>query len=466
MQSEEKKLSFGFSVSDEKINLIDILTENDDFLVDSPFCASDSFSDSNIGFRVSGFRNSPELEMLQQNDQNQLPSHLMQLRSPSFHRKSLAWDSRFFDSPGVLDPDELSCINTGIKTTEAHLQKRISELKSRPNDDAGFSADWFEIEPSRYKPKSTKMFNVASKALKKVNRSFRNEVKSNQTCTGKSSNKVESTVKRVRGPISSSPRLPNALERNISTISNNSRNLSGIIGANNNSGSSAQTPSHLKRKTESRESRLQNKNISKTTLSSSVDIKKQRSKIHLDVMKSFRGALVGTDENEASRLLNTPKQYSRICSVGSLSANSFKPSELRPPSPQIGFFDENKFPRYHDTARNRSENVLSPDTKKASRHSWARKKLKGTCSEVAKKNIKRPKTDHTDSSFVTDQENRAKKNVPSSDVDQLGTLSRFFAAIDLKEEKLTQLKKRAPLADKTSSYNSGKKYLEIQLVSS
>ncbi|GFQ03417.1 hypothetical protein PHJA_002485500 [Phtheirospermum japonicum] len=487
MKSEEKKLSFGFSFADENIKLIDILTENDDFLVDSPFCGSfeDPFSDRNIGFRVSGFRNSPELGIFQQKDQNQF-SDLVQLPKPSFHRKSLAWDSGFFDSPGVLDPVELSCINRGVKTTEAHSQdvcKPILELKSRPNDDGGFCADWFEIEPSLYKPKSTKTFHVTSKALKKKSTNLlETRLNLSQTCTGKSINKMESTVRKRQGPISS-PKLPKALGRNNATISGISKVNSSTItdsgqvlftkkksgsqswsSLNDNTGSSAPTPSLLKRKPESRESRLRgslsastirDKNISPSdrwsseALSSSVRVNKQRyhgSKIHPDVMKSFGGPFVGNDENEASHLqspLNTPRQNSRIRSVGSLSANSFRPSGLRLPSPQIGFFDE--------FAYSNSENILSPN--KARRYSWARKKLKSACSEVAK-NIKRPKTGHTNLSLVTDQESQMKKNLSCSDVDQLGNLSRCFAAIDLKREKLTQPRKRAPLADKTSSYNS------------
>lgn len=45
-EEKKKKISFGFSLADEKIKLIDILSEDDDFLVASPFCDSleDSFS--------------------------------------------------------------------------------------------------------------------------------------------------------------------------------------------------------------------------------------------------------------------------------------------------------------------------------------------------------------------------------------------------------------------------------------
>ncbi|GKE63034.1 hypothetical protein Tco_1513401, partial [Tanacetum coccineum] len=46
-------------------------------------------------------------------------SESLEPRRPSFLRKSLAWDSAFFTSAGVLDPEELSMINKGFKETES-----------------------------------------------------------------------------------------------------------------------------------------------------------------------------------------------------------------------------------------------------------------------------------------------------------------------------------------------------------
>ncbi|XP_048421758.1 flocculation protein FLO11-like [Pyrus x bretschneideri] len=43
-------------------------------------------------------------------------------------RKSLAWDNAFFTSAGVLDPEELSIVNRGFKKSEKHQLPRIQEV--------------------------------------------------------------------------------------------------------------------------------------------------------------------------------------------------------------------------------------------------------------------------------------------------------------------------------------------------
>ncbi|KAI3459035.1 hypothetical protein Pfo_015698 [Paulownia fortunei] len=598
---DKRKISFGFSVADDqKIKLIDILSEDDEFLVASPFCDSleDSFS-------------------------------------------------------GVLDPDELSFINKGFRKTDAHLvpgtqdvRKRRSGRGSTPNGD-DFSLDWFEIEPSIYKPKSRKVLNVAYRspesglrqevlqnvqALKEVDKSFRNKMKSFQTFTGKSINiqNKESSARGRQGKVSS-PKPQKALGRLMhNSKRSNNRELSGksnvkmeyksattgsgqglimkkksasqsssTLNSGSRSspkfssivsptaavasnvpvplidmsigGSSAQASSILKRKIESRKSlsaslstskiwrhaerskRMGNISLStrslslsnhpscpspasstghwsSESLSSSVGSKQRSngSKIGVDIKKTFGVPFLHNDAKEASDMqspLSFPRQ-SGTCSVGSLSSKNFRPSGLRPPSPQIRFFDENTPPRYHGITRSRkmSQKVLSegtsfgantqfgysnsellPDSSISSRHASACKKLKSPFSEAAK-NIKRPKTDHTIMSLVTykgicletgtvgdlgklprntlglnssfeeekrrdvlknkrcreshgpkdttgihtevvnsikkptDQEN-GKKN-PSCSEDKLGNLSRYFEAIDLNQEKVTELKKK------------------------
>lgn len=60
-------------------------------------------STRDIGFRLSGFGdNTGEIETIQQKEKNLLPSRIVQPIRPSFLRRSLAWDSAFFDGPGNL----------------------------------------------------------------------------------------------------------------------------------------------------------------------------------------------------------------------------------------------------------------------------------------------------------------------------------------------------------------------------
>ncbi|KAL6501176.1 hypothetical protein OROHE_025039 [Orobanche hederae] len=184
---EEKKLS----VAVEKIKLIDIFTEDDDFLVASPLCGSlqDSF--------FSGFENSsPELEILQYKEMDQLHSDFVKISRSSFHRKSIAWDSAFFDSPGVLDSDELSRINKGLQKTKArllspfakqHRSRKTHNVANRGLEEAGLKGgDGLQNMPS----------------LKNVDRSVRN--------------KSSATRRQER---LSSPEPPKALGRNIRTAS-------------------------------------------------------------------------------------------------------------------------------------------------------------------------------------------------------------------------------------------------------
>ncbi|KAL6586544.1 hypothetical protein OROMI_001532 [Orobanche minor] len=452
---EEKKLS----VAVEKIKLIDIFTEDDDFLVASPLCGSlqDSF--------FSGFENSsPELEILQYKEVDQLHSDFVKISRSSFHRKSIAWDSAFFDSPGVLDSDELSCINKGLQKTEArllspfskqHRSRKTHNVANRGLEEAGLKGgDGLQNIPS----------------LKKADRSVRN--------------KSSATRRQER---LSSPEPPKALGRNIRTASSRDRELSlksynvKMENSSTKTTGSGQVLSNLlKRKINSKKDRIrasfstsnvhrhaerdnkvaENNNVT-TSLSTvqwssyeSVPSSKGKNKLR------SRGSFDHNDENEALNMqqspsLNSPK-LSQVCSV------SLRPSELRPPSPQIGFFDENTPPMYHDITRSRkmpqmvscegssysntrfaySNSGLSPD-----------KKFESPYSKSAK-NIKRPKTSNhmQHSSLVTnkkaDDGENEKRSLSCSQVQLRNDLSRYFAAIDLNREKTKQLRKRAPLAEK------------------
>ncbi|XP_041026704.1 uncharacterized protein LOC121266920 [Juglans microcarpa x Juglans regia] len=64
---------------------------------------------------------SPEPEMTSKNGKYNL-------------RKSLAWDSAFFTSAGVLEPDELSCIIEGVEKDEKQKLTRIQEEVQRSAD--------------------------------------------------------------------------------------------------------------------------------------------------------------------------------------------------------------------------------------------------------------------------------------------------------------------------------------------
>ncbi|XP_047323381.1 uncharacterized protein LOC124927080 isoform X2 [Impatiens glandulifera] len=135
---------------DKNLELIDISSE-DDFLI-----ASDPFRHSlDDDFRFSvGLGNIDEEEIIEFSRamNNNTEGRKKDVYSSSINtgrirnsRKSLAWDSAFFTSPGVLDPYELSIINKGFKEVE----DRVScddDLDASLEDIDGFSVGSSECE--------------------------------------------------------------------------------------------------------------------------------------------------------------------------------------------------------------------------------------------------------------------------------------------------------------------------------
>ncbi|KAG6409382.1 hypothetical protein SASPL_127421 [Salvia splendens] len=268
----KKRTSFGLSVADEKIKLIDILSEDDYFLVSSPFC------DHSLQSSIS------ELERMEQKEKNLFYGNSEESR-PSFLRRSLAWDSAF-DSSGVLDQEDFLFINNGASETSLlpanhEVRNRIYEPESTLND-AGLSADWFELQPSFIESMTSKSLNLnvverksSKSGLKPIVQSSRkgdmlckNKMKTNPASIGKSINlesegkmKKELSIRRA------------SCNKNLSRISNLS---------------------------------MDNKSM-KTSLALSSPVHKQRRSVD------------SKDVKEASNM---------------------RPSGLRPPSPCHRFFDE------------------------------------------------------------------------------------------------------------------------------
>ncbi|KAA8539359.1 hypothetical protein F0562_026051 [Nyssa sinensis] len=169
--------------------LIDISSE-DDFLIASPF--RDILQDLRLsvalgnineheGFKLFETANSSDVqnasEQLGQMEQKLIPSKSMELGRASNLRKSLAWDSAFFTSAGVLDPEELSIMNRGFEKDEAHELPSIREdviwrsadteyiLDSDDFSLEGIDANLFEDVRASIQ-RSSKMYNVASSGCK------------------------------------------------------------------------------------------------------------------------------------------------------------------------------------------------------------------------------------------------------------------------------------------------------------
>ncbi|CAL5389440.1 unnamed protein product [Camellia sinensis] len=81
--------------------------------------------DEQEGFQLFGTTDSREpenaIEILEQREQKVLFHESTELGRASNLRKSLDWDTAFFTSAGLLDPEELFIINKGFEKVEAHL---------------------------------------------------------------------------------------------------------------------------------------------------------------------------------------------------------------------------------------------------------------------------------------------------------------------------------------------------------
>ncbi|CAL5389393.1 unnamed protein product [Camellia sinensis] len=81
--------------------------------------------DEQEGFKLFGTTDSREpenaVEILEQMEQKVLFHESTELGRASNLRKSLDWDTAFFTSAGLLDPEELFIINKGFEKVEAHL---------------------------------------------------------------------------------------------------------------------------------------------------------------------------------------------------------------------------------------------------------------------------------------------------------------------------------------------------------
>ncbi|KAF8397632.1 hypothetical protein HHK36_016552 [Tetracentron sinense] len=131
----------------EMFHLIDVSFE-DDCLIASPFS---SFRDLQSPENQNVHR-SFDLFEAGQTELVPLPSESLEPeRARKFGkcnlRKSLAWDSAFFTSAGVLDPEELSILNKGVKKAEPRLLPGIQEdLRRSAESNSSLDSDSWTLE--------------------------------------------------------------------------------------------------------------------------------------------------------------------------------------------------------------------------------------------------------------------------------------------------------------------------------
>ncbi|KAJ0533584.1 hypothetical protein HanRHA438_Chr09g0392131 [Helianthus annuus] len=147
---------------DDNLQLIDF-SEEDDYLIAVPYRASLEDLRLSVSFdNVNG-------------QSNHILSESVDPRRQSFLRKSLAWDSAFFTSAGVLNHEELFLINQGFKKTESNQPSPTTQKDSKRSK-----------TPTNNGGTACSQSNAFS--CKKMNSCPQNKVKSVRTLKGQSPN--------------------------------------------------------------------------------------------------------------------------------------------------------------------------------------------------------------------------------------------------------------------------------------
>ncbi|KAJ6767897.1 hypothetical protein OIU74_021713 [Salix koriyanagi] len=256
-------------------------------------------------------------------------------------RRSLAWDSAFFTSSGVLNAEELSLVNGGFRLSQGHTLPgiievwRSAESNSTRNADA-YSLASLEIDLFDNMRSSMQKSNDASSTRETSTRKVRRE---NEMQRGNTS-KASDASSRLRGPNKESklflkPPQIFCQNRNLSAAPNK-RASSGAnhvkledTGAQVASGSLRRTINSQVSASKSRTPRQYSAGNIKELVNSS------NSTCLLSTPKSSSctSPASSTDgcSSESSSIILNPRSGA-ICA-------SLQASSLRMPSPKIGFFD-------------------------------------------------------------------------------------------------------------------------------
>ncbi|GMP50123.1 hypothetical protein CsSME_00016864 [Camellia sinensis var. sinensis] len=365
--------------------------------------------DEQEGFKLFGTTDSREpenaVEILEQREQKVLFHESIELGRASNLRKSLDWDTAFFTSAGLLDPEELFIINKGFEKVEAHLLPVTQEdlcTRRYADSESTLDSDDFSLDSNQSTEvdlfeeirapieKSNIMSNICKSvcksgvgeadkrethSLKKLDDISRNrDAKKNMVSVGqrkkislradhvKMGNKV-ATLGSGKDLVSKKSGLGNSCCSTSSTTSLESSSSVSVTTSNDSSAScspsgsasSLKSSSNLRRKADSKKSRLAaSSSTSKTPL------------------KCLQGDKIVV-ENPG---LSTPSlsMSNHSSNDPAKSTRNFKPSGLRMPSPKIGFFDEdaekngeaNSFPRKSPKILSRMNTVSAGQRKKIS----------------------------------------------------------------------------------------------------
>ncbi|CAL5389443.1 unnamed protein product [Camellia sinensis] len=361
--------------------------------------------DEQEGFKLFGTTDSREpenaVEILEQREQKVLFHESTELGRASNLRKSLDWDTAFFTSAGLLDPEELFIINKGFEKVEAHLLPVTQEdlcTRRYADSESTLDSDDFSLDSNQSTEvdlfedirasieKSNIMSNICKSvcksgvgeahkrethSLKKLDDISRNRVKS--TPTSRSQSVYMQGSKRVKEVVH--PQIVQDAKKNmvsvgqrkkislgadhvkmgnkVATLGSRKDLVSKKSGLGNSccstsSTTSLESSSSVSVTTSNDSSASCSPSGSASSLKSSsnsrrkADSRKSRLAASSSTSKTPLRCLLGDKIVLENPGLSTPSlsMSNHSSNDPAKSTKNFKPSGPRMPSPKIGFFDE------------------------------------------------------------------------------------------------------------------------------
>ncbi|KAL8251752.1 hypothetical protein R6Q59_035445 [Mikania micrantha] len=196
---------------DDNLRLIDFSKE-DDYLIAFPY--RDSLEDLRLSVT---FDNLNEWN-------NHVGSESVEPRRQSFLRKSLAWDSAFFTSPGdskcVLNPEELFMINKGFKKSELN---QLSPTTQKDGKRSKFAANIGGTSCSQSNAPSCKKMTICTQNKVKSDRAQNSWSPNPQGTKGMTKTRITNQMMQDKG--SSLPKLFSSRQTNSNAAVEGSENV-------------------------------------------------------------------------------------------------------------------------------------------------------------------------------------------------------------------------------------------------
>ncbi|CAL5387817.1 unnamed protein product [Camellia sinensis] len=361
--------------------------------------------DEQEGFKLFGTTDSREpenaIEILEQREQKVLFHESTELGRASNLRKSLDWDTAFFTSAGLLDPEELFIINKGFEKVKAHLLPVTQEdlcTRRYADSESTLDGDDFSLDSNQSTEvdlfedirasieKSNIMSNICKSVCKSgVGEAHKRETHSLKKLVDISRNRVKSTPtsrsqsvymqgsKRVKEVVH--PQIVQDAKKNmvsvgqrkkislgadhvkrgnkVATLGSGKDLVSKKSGLGNSccstsSTTSLESSSSVSLTTSNDSSASCSPSGSASSLKSSsnsrrkADSRKSRLAASSSTSKTPLRCLLGDKIVLENPGLSTPSlsMSNHSSNDPAKSTRNFKPSGLRMPSPKIGFFDE------------------------------------------------------------------------------------------------------------------------------